>query len=70
MVDDRKQGEPTDEEAREKLKRERVLEALAATAGMLSAEEHPEWATSEKAAAWVRESRRRDDRRLEKAPRG
>lgn len=69
-VGKRKRSGFVEEAVREKLKREALLLALAATAGMLSAEEHPEWATPEKAAAWVRESRLHDDRRLEKAPGG
>ena len=50
---------------REKLRTEALLVALQETAGMLSADEHPEWATPEKVAAWVRESRQHSDRRLE-----
>lgn len=47
---------------REKLKREALLIALEKTAGILSAESHPEWATSRKAAAWVHETRRTGER--------
>lgn len=54
-----------EEAIREKLRKEKLLSALAETAGMLSAEDHPEWATPEKVASWVRESRRESDRRLE-----
>lgn len=50
---------------REKLRREALLSALEETAGMLSADEHPEWATREKVASWVRESRQQSDRWLE-----
>ena len=50
---------------REKLRTEALLVALQETAGMLSADEHPEWATPEKVASWVRESRQQSDRRLE-----
>ena len=46
---------------REKLRRETVLSALRMTAGVLSAQEHPEWTTGEDVAAWVRESRILDD---------
>lgn len=55
---------------REKLRIEALLSALEETAGMLSADEHPEWATSEKVASWVRESRQQSDRRLEGRLRG
>ena len=41
------------EEARQKA----LLAALKATAGSISAEDHPEWSTPEKVAAWVRASR-------------
>ena len=50
---------------REKLRKEDLLSALAETAGMLSADDHPEWATPEKVAAWVRETRQQSDRWLE-----
>ncbi len=46
---------------REKLRRETMLSALRMTAGVLSAQEHPEWKTGEDVAAWVRESRILDD---------
>ncbi len=46
---------------REKLIRETVLAAITITAGVLSAEDHPEWTTRGEVAAWVRESRRLDD---------
>ncbi len=41
----------------EKLGRERLGRALAATKGFLADEAHPEWATPEKTSAWVRELR-------------
>ena len=52
---------------REKLRKEALLDALKDTAGALSSEEHPEWETGEKVAAWVRESRQEKDdlRRLQ-----
>ena len=34
--------------------KEALLAALGTTAGTISAEAHPEWATPEKVAAWVR----------------
>ena len=39
------------EAVREKLRKENLLSALEKTAGILSAEEHPEWATPEKVAS-------------------
>lgn len=41
-----------------KLKRERLREAIAASAGVLKAEDYPHWATSEDVVNWVREQRR------------
>jgi len=64
MVGRRKRSRFVEEAVREKLRRETLLAALKETAGVLSAEESPDWATSESAAAWVRESRRQDDERL------
>ena len=54
-----------EEAVRDKLRKEDLLSALAETAGMLSADDHPEWATPEKVAAWVRETRQQSDRWLE-----
>lgn len=53
-----------EEAAREKLRREALLYALEETAGVLAAEEHPQWATPECVASWVRESRKQADDRL------
>lgn len=41
-----------------KLKRERLREAIRASAGVLKAEDYPHWATSEDVVNWVREQRR------------
>ena len=38
----------------EKGRRKTVLAALEATAGSISADDHPEWSTPGKVAAWVR----------------
>ena len=46
------------ETVREKLRKENLLSALEKTAGILSAEKHPEWDTPVKVASWVRELRR------------
>lgn len=66
----RKRSRFVEEAVREKLRRETLLAAVKETAGSLSSQEHPHWATSEEAAAWVRESRKRDDVRLGKLHRG
>ena len=66
----RKRSHFVEEAVREKLGRDRLLAALEETAGILSAKEYPDWATTEKAAAWVRESRREDIKRLRKLPHG
>ncbi len=55
-----------EEAVREKLRIDALRAALEATAGILSAEDHPEWETSEKVAAWVRESRQQSDRRIDR----
>jgi metal-responsive CopG/Arc/MetJ family transcriptional regulator len=39
---------------RYKLRREKLRKAWAASFGILSAEDHPHWATSEKVVEWVR----------------
>ena len=61
-----KRSQFIEEAVREKLRKDTLLSALRATAGFISAEDHPEWATSEKVAAWVRESRRQSDRRIDR----
>lgn len=43
---------------RAKLKRDRFREMIGATAGVLRAEDYPEWATSDRVVEWVRERRR------------
>ena len=50
------------EAIREKLRRETLVAALEATAGVLAKDDHPEWDTTEKVAAWVRTSRRQSRR--------
>lgn len=59
-----------EEAVREKLRSEALLSALEETAGVLSAEAYPEWATGKDVARWVRETREQADRRLEDARRG
>ena len=59
-----------EEAIREKLRIDALHAALEATAGALSAKDHPHWDTPEKVAAWVRESRRQDDKRIDRYRRG
>ena len=42
---------------REKLRTEALFKALQDTAGILTEEDHPEWATKESVASWVRQLR-------------
>jgi metal-responsive CopG/Arc/MetJ family transcriptional regulator len=42
---------------RARLRRDRFREAVAKTAGVLRAEDYPEWSTSEKVVEWVRARR-------------
>ena len=49
------------EAVEEKLRRETLSAALAATAGALKDAEIPHWATPEETSAWVRDLRREDD---------
>lgn len=65
-----KRSQFIEEAIREKVRIDTLRAALKATAGMLSAKDHPEWATSEKVAAWVRESRRQSDERIDRYRRG
>ncbi len=46
------------EALRARLKRDRFREMIDQTAGVLSADEYPEWATSEQVVEWVRARRR------------
>ena len=64
IVGKRKRSRFVEDAIREKLKKKALLEALSETAGVLAAEEYPEWETPERAAAWVRQSRQRDTDRL------
>ena len=66
MVGRGKRSRFIEEAVRERLRREAAVCALEETAGVLSVEAHPEWVTREGVAAWVRESRKLDDTRLER----
>ena len=50
---------------RRRLRRRALLSALEQSAGVLSAEDYPEWDTSEDVAAWVRKLRKESDHLLE-----
>ncbi len=50
------------EAARDRVRREELLRVLKETAGILKAEDYPEWATPEKVARWVRKIRRESER--------
>jgi metal-responsive CopG/Arc/MetJ family transcriptional regulator len=65
-----KRSQFIEEAVREKLRVDALRAALEATAGMLSAEDHPEWGTSEQVASWVRESRKQSDKRMDEYRRG
>ncbi len=64
LVGKRKRSRFVEDAVREKLERERLGEALRATAGILSEEDYPYWSSPEKVAEWVRRSRAEDDLRL------
>jgi metal-responsive CopG/Arc/MetJ family transcriptional regulator len=70
LVGKRKRSRFVEEAVRERLRREALTAALEGTAGALSMEKHPDWATPDKAAAWVRASRHQGDERLRKVRRG
>lgn len=70
LVGKRKRSRFVEEAVREKLRREALVNALAGTAGILSAEQHPEWETPDKVAAWVKESRQQDMKHLRRLERG
>ena len=70
LVGKRKRSRFVEEAITEKLRRGAMLNALKETAGILLAEEHPEWDTSEKVAKWVNESRQRDVKRLRRERHG
>ena len=65
-----KRSQFIEEAVREKLRKDTLVSALRRTAGTLSAKDHPEWDTPEHVAAWVRESRRQSDERIDRYRRG
>jgi len=65
-----KRSQFIEEAIREKLRKDTLVTALEATAGILSSEDNPEWATSEQVADWVRNSRKQSDERIDQYRRG
>ena len=64
MVGQRRRSQFVEEAVKEKVARERqrtALEELARAGGVLSKEDHPEWATPEQTSAWVRQLRTEAD---------
>ncbi len=66
LVGKRKRSRFVEEAVREKLRKVTLISALEQTAGVLAKGDCSEWATPEGAAAWVRDSRRRSDERLDR----
>jgi hypothetical protein len=64
LVGPRKRSEFIANTIENQLIRERQLKAIEQTAGILKAEDYPEWSTPEKVSAWVRRSRQIDNDRL------
>lgn len=61
LVGHRRRSQFMTEAVREKLRREKLTAALAATAGVLKDVDIPHWSTPEKTSAWIRDLRREDD---------
>jgi Arc/MetJ family transcription regulator len=61
----RKRSQFIEEAVRTKVQREKLGRALQEGAGILNPEDHPYWRTPEDTSRWVRESRERDNERLE-----
>ena len=59
-----------EEAVREKLRKDTLISALKATAGVLSAEDYPEWDTPEHVASWVRKLRKQSDQDFDERQRG
>lgn len=60
LVGKRRRSRYVEEAVKERLRRDALTKALEETAGCLSAEDHPEWATTEDVAAWVRRQREQE----------
>ncbi len=68
IVGKRKRSRYVEDAVRERVRRDKVLAALQNTAGILSAETYPHWATPEDVDNWVSESRQHDTKRVERRP--
>jgi metal-responsive CopG/Arc/MetJ family transcriptional regulator len=66
LVGHRRRSRFMAEAVEEKLRREKLMAALNATAGILSDVDIPHWATPERVSAWVRELRHEDDEASER----
>ena len=66
VVGKRKRSRFVEEAVREKLRKETLLAAVEQTAGVLADGGHSQWSTPEGAAAWVRDTRRHNDERLDR----
>lgn len=60
LVGKRRRSRYVEEAVKERLHRDTLTKALRETAGILSAEDYPEWATTEDVAAWVRRLRQQE----------
>ena len=69
VVGKRKRSRFVEEAVREKLRKDTLIAALEKTAGVLAKGGPSEWATPEDAAAWVRDTRRHSDERLDRLSR-
>ena len=65
VVGKRKRSRFVEEAVREKLRKETLLAAVEQTAGVLADGGPSQWATPADAAAWVRDTRRHNDERLD-----
>lgn len=66
VVGKRKRSRFVEEAVREKLRKETLIAAVEQTAGVLAKGDRSEWATPEGTAAWVRDTRRRNDERIDR----
>ena len=62
----RRRSRFVEEAIREKLSRQALGAALAATAGVLDPSDYPEWENPGEISAWVKAGRQEDDARLER----
>lgn len=67
LVGHRRRSQFVAEAVKEKLRREKLLAALDATAGILEDVDIPHWETPERTSAWVRGLRQEDDETTERS---